>query len=272
MKKNKDNLGDRMKGFYENKTRYFLPRRTYTVIRIDGKAFHTYTRGFNTPFDDGLIEDMNNTAIKLCKEIQGAKLAFVQSDEISILLTDFDSLYTSAWFDGNIQKICSVSASIATVEFNRLRVIRNIPELMRYSVKGISDGDEKVEGRIKEYLQSFKMAEFDSRTYTIPPRVEVENYFIWRQQDATRNSISSVAQSLYSHKQLFGKSTNDMQEMIYQKGINWNDYSVRKKRGGLIIKVNEDNGETVRSKWVCVDPPIFTGDRSILNELIPRYE
>jgi hypothetical protein len=164
----KDTLGDRMKEYYENRTKTYLPRRTYTLIRIDGKAFHTYTKGLNRPFDDQLMDDMDETAIYLCKNIQGAKLAFVQSDEISILLTDFDKLQTSAWFDGNIQKITSVSSSLATAKFNELR-----PN---------------------------KLALFDSRVFTIPSKVEVENYFIWRQQDTVRNSISSVAQSLYSSK------------------------------------------------------------------------
>ena len=170
MKNKKDNLGDRMKIFYENITRIFLPRRTYTIIRIDGKAFHTYTKGLDRPFDDKFVNDMDETACYLCKNIQGAKFAFVQSDEISILLTDFDSLTTSAWFDGNIQKMVSVSASLATAKFNELR-----PN---------------------------KIALFDSRVFTISSRVEVENYFIWRQQDTTRNSISSVAQWLYSPSEL----------------------------------------------------------------------
>lgn len=111
MKNKKDNLGDRMKIFYENITRIFLPRRTYTIIRIYGKAFHTYTKGLDRPFDDKFVNDMDETACYLCKNIQGAKFAFVQSDEISILLTDFDSLTTSAWFDGNIQKMVSVKHS-----------------------------------------------------------------------------------------------------------------------------------------------------------------
>ena len=166
----KDNLGDRMKDYYESRTKSLLPRRTYTIIRIDGKAFHTYTRGLERPFDDKLINDMDETAKYLCKNIQGAKFAFVQSDEISVLLTDFDKLQTSAWFDGSIQKITSISASLATAKFNELR-----PN---------------------------KIALFDSRTFTIPSNVEVENYFIWRQQDTVRNSISSVAQSLYSSKEL----------------------------------------------------------------------
>jgi tRNA(His) 5'-end guanylyltransferase len=264
----KDSLGDRMKMFYEDRTRLKLPRRTYTIIRIDGKAFHTYTKGLKRPFDSGLIEDMNATAVYLCKNIQGAKFAYVQSDEISIVLTDFDDYSTHAWFDANMQKMCSVSASMATSEFNRLRLMR----AMRNSKIFLED----------EHIKSMRMAEFDARVFQIPFIEEVKNYFIWRQQDAVRNSISSVAQSLYSHRELDGKKTNDMQEMIFQKGINWNDYHFREKRGAVIAKVettlikteqgpNEEVIETefTRNKWQVVETPIFSQDRGFFDKFLP---
>lgn len=273
----KDQLGDRMKDFYEDRFRYKLPRRTYTIIRIDGKAFHTYTKGLERPFDNGLIEDMNETTKYLCKNIQGVKFGYVQSDEISLLLTDFDDLQTDMWFDGNLQKMCSVAASMATSKFNQLRLIRKCNDF----------GNDM--GVINEdILQTFKMAEFDARVFQISHSVEVVNYFIWRQQDATRNSISSVAQSLYSHKELNGKSSDEKQEMIFQKGINWNDYPVRMKRGGFIDKIqveventhaglNNMGGEpgvnlkpvVFRSKWVDVECPIFTQERYFLENRIP---
>lgn len=234
----KDSLGDRMKEFYEKRTRNFLPRRTYTIIRVDGKAFHSYTRGLIRPFDEKLVNDMDETACYMCKNIQGAKFAFVQSDEISILLTDFDGLTTDAWFDGNIQKMASISASLATAKFNELR-----PN---------------------------KIALFDSRVFTIPSDIEVENYFIWRQQDTTRNSISSVAQSMFSHRELENKNTNQMQEMCFQKGVNWNDFSAKLKRGRLILKQDYEKEGTTRSKWVSVEPPIFTQEREMLKVLIPK--
>lgn len=233
----KDQLGDRMKEYYESRTKLLLPRRTYTLIRIDGKAFHTYTRGLERPFDKQLINDMDETAKYLCKNIQGSKFAFVQSDEISILLTDFDKLQTSAWFDGNIQKITSVSSSLATAKFNELR-----PN---------------------------KIALFDSRAFTIPSNVEVENYFIWRQQDTVRNSISSVAQSLYSSKELHGVNVSKMQELCFQKGVNWNDFDPKEKRGRLIVKEYYDKEGAQRSRWVSVAPPTFTQDRDKLSKLIP---
>lgn len=253
-----DELGTRMKQFYEDRFRYKLPRRAYTIMRVDGKAFHTYTKGLERPFDDGLIEDMNDTAAYLCKNIMGAKMAYVQSDEISILITDFDTQDTQAWFDYNVQKMTSIAASLATSEFNRLRLIR---KCMGGDIEGYVDAID---------LSTFNMANFDARVFQIPSRIEVENYFIWRQQDAVRNSISSVAQSLYSPKELHGIKTNDMQELIFQRGINWNDYNFRKKRGAVIGKVEREVGEgenkTTRSKWEVIETPIFTQDREFFTK------
>jgi len=110
----KDSLGDRMKSFYEDRFRLQLPRRTNILIRIDGKAFHTYTKGLNRPYDTDLMDDMNETTKFLCENIQGAKMGYVQSDEISILITDYDDIDTQGWFDYNLQKMCSISASLAT--------------------------------------------------------------------------------------------------------------------------------------------------------------
>jgi tRNA(His) 5'-end guanylyltransferase len=267
----KDPLGDRMKDFYEDRTRYKLARRTNTIIRIDGKAFHTYTKGLQRPFDQGLMEDMNKTAEYLCQNIQGAKFGYVQSDEISILITDYDDIDTHAWFDANLQKMASIAASLATAEFNRLRLIRKMNTTVATA------------GSI---LEQFKHAMFDARVFQIPYQEEVINYFIWRQQDATRNSISSVAQSLYSAKELHGKKTSDMQEMIFQKGINWNDYSPREKRGSIIRRVEHVyarrdepimDGKTrvieayKRKKWEA-DPetPIISQNKDYLRWFFPQ--
>jgi tRNA(His) guanylyltransferase len=272
----RDDLGDRMKQHYENRTRYFLPRRTYCIIRVDGKSFHSYTRGLSRPFDTGLMEDMDKTAIALCAEITGSAFAYVQSDEISLLLTDFDSPGTEAWFDGNLQKTASVSASIATAAFNRARLERRLKE------QWARDG----EGGIgPEILREFPEAHFDSRVFTIPDPTEVENYFIWRMQDSTRNSISMAAQSVYSHHELEGKSSDRLQEMLWQRGINWNDYPEGCKRGRVVVKnirretvtyTHHKTGEveTVEAErrfWEAEAPPIFTKDRAYLASRIPRY-
>lgn len=254
----KDELGERIKTFYEDRFRYKLPRRAYTIIRIDGKSFHTYTKGLERPFDEGLINDMNATTAYLCKNIMGAKMGYVQSDEISILISDFDTLETQSWFDYNVQKMTSIGASLATSEFNRLRLGR---------LANNSDGDLTENVLTQDEIEKFKMANFDARVFQIPSRVEVENYFIWRQQDAVRNSISSVAQSLYSPKELHGVKTNEMQELIFQKGINWNDYDFRKKRGAVIGKVEvEVEGGAIRNRWEVIDTPIFTQDREFFTK------
>jgi len=262
----KDDLGKRMKENYEHRARSFLPRRTYTIIRLDGKAFHSFTKGFERPYDKDLMSMMDTTAQYLCKNIQGCKFAYVQSDEISLLLTDFEKIGTDAWFDGNVQKMVSISASMATMEFNR-NIYLN-PDDKFYDKRG-----------------TLKTAMFDSRVFTIPELSEVINYFIWRQKDATRNSISMSAQSLYSHKELNGKSSDEKQEMIFQKGKNWNDYPVGFKRGRAIKKVtyrmkigevrkelhdffDAKDGMVTRTRWDVIDSPIFTQDRAFIEYLV----
>lgn len=255
----KDELGARMKESYEQRTRLFLPRRTYTIIRLDGKAFHTYTKGFKRPYDLGLMRIMDQTTIALCEKIQGVKMAFTQSDEISLLLTDFETPQTDAWFDGNVQKMTSVSASIATAAFNNGMYL-----------------DEEILANMD------KVAYFDSRVFTIPHFHEVFNYMVWRQQDATRNSIQMAAQSMYSHKELHKKDTSQLQEMMWQKGTNWNDYPVGFKRGRIILKEKVETVEipekhagfggtsTVeRNRWASFEPPVFTQDRDFLLARIP---
>jgi len=275
-----------MKSYYESRTKQKLMRRSYTVIRIDGKAFHTYTRGLIRPFDHGFIEDMNSTAEYLCKEIMGAKLAYVQSDEISVILTDFDNLNTEAWFDGTIQKITSVAASLATAKFNQLRFIRGLKEIAHIDEKTMRPNFEWVEMED----MSKKIAMFDARVFQLPTLTEVINYLVWRQQDAVRNSISSCAQCLYSHKELNGKKTDEMQEMMFQKGVNWDKAEIRKKRGAVIRKVTEvidyklissslmpdgnigTRGEgSTRTKWITdLDTPTFTQDREYIRNLVPN--
>lgn len=263
----KDAIGDRMKERYENRTRLSLPRRTYTIIRVDGKAFHTFTKGFKRPFDTDLMNIMDQTAKTLCEQIQGAKLAYVQSDEISVLLTDFEKPTTDAWFDGNIQKIVSVSASIATAVFNKAYLQFKLNERADFHADC---------GECNERYEGYKIAMFDSRVFTIPDPVEVENYFIWRQQDASRNSVQMVARSLYSHKQCENKNNQQLQDMIHEAGQNWNDYPAGQKRGRIIVKetyeqeIPMQKDTVTRTRWIVQNPPIFTQDRDFLKSRIPR--
>lgn len=249
----------RMKANYESRSKTFLTRRTPVIIRLDGKAFHTYTKGLNKPFDEGLIADMEATTKYLCENIQGVKLGYCQSDEISLLLTDYDDLQTQAWFDYNVQKMTSISASMATANFNQLRLER---EILKYTY----------EQGYESYADSLplpNLAFFDSRVFNIPNE-EVSNYFLARQKDAVKNSIAMLAQSLYSHKELNQKNQSDMQEMCFQKGQNWNDLDYRKKRGCTIIKVDTEiiteNGTTTRGKWKSVETPM-TFDQKYFDNL-----
>ena len=300
-----DDLGDRMKGNYEGRTRYMLPRRTYTIIRLDGKAFHTYTRGLKKPFDRNLFDDIDNAIIAILPEIQGAVFAYTQSDEISILLTDFGTPQTSAWFDNNLQKVATVASSIITAEFNKLRYIRGSMWFdMQTGMMCLEKKATDVAGLPKKYgqyvpIDAFnKVAYFDARVFTIPDRIEVMNYFIWRNQDCARNSVSMVAQANFSHKELQSKSTPDMHEMLHQKGVNWvTDYTDGEKNGRIIVRetyevsiseINKDrpNAEKViglnvdgllhetvtRSRWVAKGAWKFTEDKDKLLNMIPKYE
>lgn len=245
----KDAIGDRMKSQYENRTRFMLPRRTYTIIRLDGKSFHTYTRNLNKPFDLGLIEDMDQAVINIMGEVHGAQFAYVQSDEISILLTDFATDGTCAWFDGNVQKIISVAASMMTAEFNHLRWHRK-----------------------RIHTPSDSLAYFDARVFTIPDPTEVYNYFVWRNKDASKNSISMVAYSLFSDKELHGKNSDEKQEMIFQRGINWAQYPAELKNGRLIVKQEYDKEGARRTRWISSPAPVFTKFPTLIKTLIPKYE
>jgi tRNA(His) 5'-end guanylyltransferase len=237
------NLEKRMKSFYESRTKFYIPRRTFTVIRIDGKAFHTYTKGLERPFDVDFINHMNQTAEFLCKNIQGAKFAYVQSDEISLVLTDFETVHTDAWFNGNIQKMASISSSLATGIFNNLR-------------NSITN----------------KIAFFDSRVFSIPEKTEVFNYFIWRQQDAIRNSISSTAQAYFSTKELHKMKKDDMLGMLRrEKNVDWNKFDDGLKYGRIVLKEEvlvdsqyHDN-QIKRNKWKSKPSFLFSNDS--LNDL-----
>jgi tRNA(His) 5'-end guanylyltransferase len=226
----RDSLGDRMKG-YERASRMALPRRMPVILRVDGKGFHGVTRGCERPFDEHLMSLMNQIAIVLCEAVQGAVLGYVQSDEVSILVHNYKRLQSEAWFDNEVQKMASVGASLAASAFTS---------------------------------QWPQPVAFDGRVFVLP-EAEVCNYFIWRQQDATRNSIQMATRAVYSHLQVNNKNTGEMQEMLHAKGINWNDYPTGCKRGRAVTRVAYEREGVTRHAW-CVDgaTPIFTQDRTYI--------
>ena len=266
-----ETLGDRMKGAYENKYRLYLPERIPVIIRLDGKAFHTFCRGLKKPFDDLFISVMQDTMLDLCKNISGCKLGYVQSDEISLLLVQTKE-ESQPWFDNNIQKIVSVSASMATLYFNK-NFEKRVFELMENYAKDKSDYTEEELKYVDKLDSKIYTAMFDSRVFVIP-KEEVNNYFYWRQLDATRNSILSLAQSLYSDKEMHGIKCDALQnKMFTEKNVNWNDLSTVKKRGTCAIRKEVEVNGVVRNKWfIDEDIPIFTKDKNYINGIIYKGE
>ena len=285
----RSDLAERMKS-YEKRNRYYLQRRMPVILRLDMRAGHSFTRGFKRPFDEVFIKSMQNTAKYLCENIQNCKLSYQQSDEITLLLVDYDKLNTDCFFDYRVDKLCSIAASMATMAFNKF-FEKYVDEYRFSKWDGISNYEDGTWGYIQTLLNAVdKGAMFDARCFNIP-KEEVTNNFYWRQDDASRNSIQMVGQANFSHKELHKKSRNDIQDMLMiQKGINWNDFPIYQKRGSCCIKEEyavNDNGEevevdcvtdvdepvesvTFRSRWIIdTDIPIFKGKgREYIDRLV----
>ncbi len=226
MKSDGTDIGDRMKG-YEKVSERILSRRMPVIIRIDGKAFHTVTKKYGRGWSQEFSYFMMYVAEAVMPEIQGCNFCYGQSDEISFLLTDYQTIRTDAWFGYDISKMVSISASLASVKFSSL---------------------------VKE------SAYFDSRAFSIP-QDEVCNYFIWRQQDATRNAIQMAGREHFSQKQLHKKNTSDIQEMLFKEyKINFDKYSILRKRGFCVYK----------NLWYKTDIeiPIFSKNRAYVEQFV----
>lgn len=249
-------LEKRMKEYYENIPKTKLMRRCPVILRIDGKTFHTFTRNFQKPFDEILIKSMQETMKYLCENIQGCVLGYTQSDEITLVLIDYKKFTSQAWFDYEVQKICSIAASMATMAFNKFFI---------QNVKEIYNNDENYETNSEEYklCQIYKKAVekgamFDCRCFNIP-KEEVTNCIYWRQLDASNNSIQMVGQANFSHNELKKKTCNEIQDMLMvQKGINWNDLPTYQKRGSCCVKENHfienEKGIQIYFSEGCSDP------------------
>ena len=283
----RDDLGTRMKTFYEEIPKTKLMRRCPVTIRIDGKAFHTFTRGFQKPFDEVLIEAMQKTMKYLCENIQGCVLGYTQSDVITLILIDYKKLNSSAWFDYGVQKMCSIAASMATMAFNRF-FMYEYEEFNRWVNEGNPTDEDRRLNNIY-YDAMCKGAMFDARCFNIP-KEEVTNLIYWRQLDASRNSIQMVGQANFSHKELQNKSCNQIQDMLMeQRNINWNDFPTYQKRGSCCIKIKDKIGEVIvneqqkfgedkaiktvsieKSRWIIdKEIPIFKGEgREYIDKLI----
>ena len=243
----KTSLGDRMKG-YEAVPQNILMKRTPVIIRLDGKAFHTFTKrkAFkqdDSPFSDIMSACMIQTAMALTRGIQGAAFTYSQSDELSILLRDWATFDTQQWFGGKIQKIVSISASMASHAFYR--------------------GYEPI-----EKLDWEQRPLFDSRVFNLPFE-EVTNYFIWRQQDAMRNSVNMLGQFHFSHKELHGKKIQDVKDMLESKGISWDDIPIDRQRG---FCVSQTTAYSSFGPHPDQKIPIFTEDREYVEKWLTDYD
>jgi tRNA(His) 5'-end guanylyltransferase len=261
----KDSLGDRMKE-YESVPRTSLLPHVPVMMRLDGKAFHTFTRSLRKPYDVAFHKCMWQAAKALCEQVQGCKLAYVQSDEISLLLTDWDDLTTQPWFGYGTQKMCSIAAAICTAAFNKAMTT--------------------------EGIKTDSWALFDCRVWNVPDH-EVENVFIWRQQDAIRNSIQMLAQANFSHKRLQGLDCTTLQEILKtEKNIDWSMTPTPQQRGvcltrvlstttvaealgpdklvSLGTKIKDPEAMVTRATWeVDLDIPVFTSDREYITQRLP---
>lgn len=250
----KDDLGNRMKDNYEKRGRKYLTRRVPVILRLDGKAFHTYTKDFERPFSKPLSDLMTDTAKFLCENIQGAKLAYTQSDEITILITDFDKLTSDAWFNYESSKMNSIAASMAGSYFNKRYLTYYMNEFLGPYVE-MQTYKESLD-ELASVISKQKLAFFDCRAFNIP-EAEIVNCFRWRYQDWLRNSIQMLAQSHFSHKELHGKNKGNMHDMLMlEKGVNWNDLDPLWKNGTLLYKAQEGKWKKDSDiKWV--QEPMF---------------
>jgi tRNA(His) guanylyltransferase len=223
----KDELGERMKRDYEDALRLYLPRRTHVVIRIDGRGFHRFTKDLERPYCRRLADALDEAALQLSGEMIGCRFAYGQSDEYSFVLTDTEPADAALWFDGNVQKIVSVSASIFTGAFNR-------------AFGGAEAGA------------------FDSRVLVIAQRGEVEKYLLWRQLDASANSLNMLASAHFTHEALLGKSTSEKHDLLHAKGVNWAKEPADFKRGRAVVR-------DARAGWrVDREIPIFNREPGYL--------
>ena len=278
-------LAKRMKD-YESVSKTKLMKRCPVILRIDGKAHHSFTRGLKRPFDEIYIKSMQQTAKYLCENLQSVCISYQQSDEITLVMIDYEKLNTSPYFDYEVQKLCSIIASMATMAFNKA-FKKNVdklicdykhslhPQCLEWQLE-----QEKYHNTLLKAVE--KGAMFDCRCFNVP-KEEVTNAIYWRQLDATRNSIQMVGQANFSHKELHEKNQNDIQNMLMlQKGINWNDFPTHLKRGSCCIKETyypdpkpgyencDIDATTARTRWIVdKEIPIFKGEgRAYIDKLV----
>lgn len=244
-------LDKRMKT-YEYVTRNYLTRRTPVIVRIDGKAFHTFTKGMKKPFDNIFMKSMQNTMKYLCENVQGCVLGYCQSDEISLVLVDYENLESCAWFDNNISKIISITSGMASVYFHK----EFYGNVLKYYAN--TEDNEEYMDLLVNKCNTLQV--FDSRAFNIP-KEEVNNYFVWRQQDAIKNAIQMIGRAYFSHKELENKNGKDIIDMLDTIHINYHSFSTCEKRGTCCIKTEQG--------WVLdKEIPVFKDNKDYIEKLV----
>ena len=267
----KDKLGDRMKR-YEAVSDSKLLVKTPVIIRIDGKAFHTLTKNLDSPFDELFTKAMNKTMMKLCKEVPNTRFGYVQSDEISLCLLE-PSVYSDAWFDNRLSKLCSIAAATATLAFH---------QAMRTEMDALKEvlDETAIETDFEpKYQALLDQAVFDARAFNLPPH-EVINYFIWRQQDCRRNAILRVGQEFFTQKGINRLQTTGILQKL-KTDLDW-DFEEKVmtcyKLGRCcyrteIIRPSQDESGVLRYDYqLDEEPPIFSEDRAYITDCLVLEE
>lgn len=247
--------------YYRSLTDTRLVPNSYVLVMLDGRSFSSMIKNkFKLPFDDNFIDMMNETAKYVCENVSGCKLAYVQSDEISLVLTDFDTPTTDSFFGYRTFKLLSIIASLATAKFNQLMTLYNMSNGL-----GMNPGD---------CIMKTKLAQFDCKVWNVPTLNDVYAWFLYRQNDCIKNSKGQLAQTYYSHKELFKLTTDQQIEKLnVEKSINWHEFDDNKKYGRLITKqtITTENGVVCeRLKWVINDAFVLNENREKFISCIPN--
>lgn len=246
--KDRSELGVRQKEL-EHKTRHFLPAGSYTMIRVDGKSFHSWCRGLQRPYDMRLVETMRQTMLALCERTQDCVLGYCQSDEITLILAGYSGEKSQSWFDGNLLKNTSIPAGTASAHFN-------------HHAAQIFEADE---------IAARDLAVFDGRAWAVESVDDVLGNLVFRIRDAERNSASMLGQAHYSPRQLHGVSRRDLIERLEaEHGVSWDAQPGSFRSGSMCIKrtdtrpvtfTHKRTGELItlpnveRSFWSVEDAP-----------------
>lgn len=267
-----DSLKDKCE-YYRSLTDYRITPNSYVIVMVDGHKFSNLIKNrFNKPFDNKFISMMNETAKYLCENIQGAKFAYTQSDEISLLITDFDTPMTDSFFSYRLCKMQSLIAAMATAKFNQLYAINNL-------AKTINEGSKTI-----DLNKQIPLCTFDCKVWTVPNANDAFTWFLYRQIDCIRNSKQQTVQTYISHKDISGLNTDEQVALLKERtGVDWHTFADDRKFGRLVKKTETEMEKDItrkdgtsehikftRSVWTPVPATDFKVDDTMIKELIPK--